>query len=286
MPPHPQTKTNMSNVTSDSAGRDKPRRRSRGGKGRNNQNRQNNSGGPNRNRENGGQRRDRDDRGDGRGRPRKRRPAPVQLTWWQKLLKAVGLYKEPERPKRRERDVKSNTRVAKGARGDSNSHKEPGSGPRKARDRPSGKGPRNRGRDRDDEEPAVDSARLYLGNLAYEVTESDLEELFKGIGPVRRAEIVYNRQTHRSKGYGFIDMLSVDEAKRAVEVLHDQFFMGRQLVVSGAKSQGPVESDSGADEDEVAKPIEADSSANESPGEPTSFDPTAVQSADEGPRAN
>jgi hypothetical protein len=54
---------------------------------------------------------------------------------------------------------------------------------------------------------------------------------------VRNVEIVYNKATHRSKGYGFVDMSHLDDAKRAIDVLHDQFFMGRKLVVSGAKTR-------------------------------------------------
>jgi hypothetical protein len=83
----------------------------------------------------------------------------------------------------------------------------------------------------------VESTRLYIGNLSYDATESDIEELFKGIGPVRSVEVVYNKHTHKSKGYGFVEMLRIDEAKRSVEVLHDQHFMGRQLIVSGAKAK-------------------------------------------------
>jgi RNA recognition motif-containing protein len=87
----------------------------------------------------------------------------------------------------------------------------------------------------------VESPRVYVGNLSYDVSEQDLQELFKGIGGVRNVEIVYNRSTHRSKGYGFVEMLHMDEAMRAVEVLHDQPFMGRKLTVSGAKSKGQDE---------------------------------------------
>lgn len=83
----------------------------------------------------------------------------------------------------------------------------------------------------------MESTRLYIGNLSYDASESDIEELFKGVGPVRNVEIVYNKHTHKSKGYGFVEMLRIDEAKRAVEVLHDQHFMGRQLIVSGAKAK-------------------------------------------------
>ncbi len=89
----------------------------------------------------------------------------------------------------------------------------------------------------------VDGKRLYIGNLSYDAAEHDLEDLLKGVGAVRKIEIVYNRNTHRSKGYGFAEMARVDEAKRAVEVLHDQPFMGRTLIVNGAKSKGPVDSD-------------------------------------------
>jgi RNA recognition motif-containing protein len=79
--------------------------------------------------------------------------------------------------------------------------------------------------------------------LSYDASESDIEELFKGIGPVRSVEVVYNKHTHRSKGYGFVEMLRIDEAKRAVEVLHDQHFMGRQMIVSGAKAKNAEEAE-------------------------------------------
>ncbi|TAG09333.1 MAG: RNA-binding protein [Verrucomicrobia bacterium] len=82
-----------------------------------------------------------------------------------------------------------------------------------------------------------------MGNLSYDVTEQDLQELFKGIGAVRNVEIVYNRATHRSKGYGFVEMVHREEAMRAVEVLHDQPYMGRNMNVSGAKSKGLDERD-------------------------------------------
>jgi RNA recognition motif-containing protein len=82
----------------------------------------------------------------------------------------------------------------------------------------------------------VTTAKLYVGNLSYDATESDLFELFKGVGVVRSAEVVAHRQTERSKGFGFVTMTTVDEAKRAVSELHDKEFMGRKLVVSGAKA--------------------------------------------------
>jgi len=82
----------------------------------------------------------------------------------------------------------------------------------------------------------VTSAKLYVGNLSFDATESDLTELFSGVGSVQSSEVVSHRETQRSKGFAFVTMNSVEEAKRAVETLHDQEFMGRKLVVSGAKT--------------------------------------------------
>jgi RNA recognition motif-containing protein len=63
-----------------------------------------------------------------------------------------------------------------------------------------------------------------------------LHDLFSGIGSVQNVEIVSNRETHRSKGFGFVQLSSVEEAKRAVDELHDKEYMGRKMVVSGAKA--------------------------------------------------
>jgi RNA recognition motif-containing protein len=82
----------------------------------------------------------------------------------------------------------------------------------------------------------VTSPRLYVGNLSFDATESDLFELFNGVGHVQNAEVVSYRHNQRSKGFAFVSMQTIDEAKRAVEELHDKEFLGRKLVVSGAKS--------------------------------------------------
>jgi len=82
----------------------------------------------------------------------------------------------------------------------------------------------------------VTTPKLYVGNLSYDATESDLFDLFKGVGVVKSAEIVSHKYNEKSKGFGFVTMTSVDEAKRAVIELHDKEFMGRKLVVSGAKT--------------------------------------------------
>lgn len=82
----------------------------------------------------------------------------------------------------------------------------------------------------------VTSPRLYVGNLSFDATESDLFELFNGVGQVQNAEVVSYKHNQRSKGFAFVQMQTVEEAKRAVAELHDKEFLGRKLVVSGAKS--------------------------------------------------
>ena len=82
----------------------------------------------------------------------------------------------------------------------------------------------------------VTSPRLYVGNLSFNATESDLFDLFNGVGHVQNAEVVSYKHNQRSKGFAFVQMQTVDEAKRAVSELHDKEFLGRKLVVSGAKS--------------------------------------------------
>jgi RNA recognition motif-containing protein len=100
--------------------------------------------------------------------------------------------------------------------------------------RPEGSAPRREARK--PERIEVTTPRVYVGNLSFDATESDLLELFSGVGSVQNVEIVSNRETHRSKGFGFVQLSSVEEAKRAVDELHDKEYMGRKLVVSGAKA--------------------------------------------------
>jgi RNA recognition motif-containing protein len=88
----------------------------------------------------------------------------------------------------------------------------------------------------------ITTERLYVGNLSYDATESDLFELFQGVGSVRNAEVVVNTRTERSKGFAFVTMASVDEARRAVQELNGKEFMGRPLQLSGAKPIGSGES--------------------------------------------
>jgi hypothetical protein len=95
-------------------------------------------------------------------------------------------------------------------------------------------------RQRKPESIEVTSPRLYVGNLSFDATESDLFELFNGVGHVQNAEVVSYRHNQRSKGFAFVQMQTIEEAKRAVDELHDKEFLGRKLVVSGAKSSEHV----------------------------------------------
>ncbi len=85
--------------------------------------------------------------------------------------------------------------------------------------------------------PPTRNARLYVGNLSYEASESELEDLFKGFGRVRSVEIIYNPRTYKSKGYAFVEMHQLKDAQMAAEVLHGQPFMGRELMVSAASER-------------------------------------------------
>ncbi|MFH1066486.1 MAG: RNA-binding protein [bacterium] len=85
-------------------------------------------------------------------------------------------------------------------------------------------------------EPAeVLTPKLYVGNLSYQTSESDLFDLFSQVGSVSNVEVVRDRQSN-SKGFGFVEMQNIETAKAAAEKYNGLEFMGRQLVVNGAKS--------------------------------------------------
>jgi hypothetical protein len=89
----------------------------------------------------------------------------------------------------------------------------------------------------------ITTPKLYVGNLAYEAAESDLFDLFSKIGAVKNVEVAMDRRANRSKGFGFVEMESLDTAKQAAEQLNRTDFLGRQIVVSGAKlDKRPIQS--------------------------------------------
>ncbi len=77
--------------------------------------------------------------------------------------------------------------------------------------------------------------KLYVGNLAYSVSSSDLESMFSAHGTVQSAEVISDRMTGRSKGFGFVEMGSEEEAQAAISALNGQEQDGRPLTVNEAK---------------------------------------------------
>ena len=77
--------------------------------------------------------------------------------------------------------------------------------------------------------------KLYVGNLAYSVSSSDLEGWFSQFGTVQSAQVIQDRDTGRSKGFGFVEMDTEAEAQAAIQGLHDQEYDGRRLTVNEAK---------------------------------------------------
>ncbi len=77
--------------------------------------------------------------------------------------------------------------------------------------------------------------KLYCGNLSYGVTNADLEALFAEFGPVRSADVIMDRETGRSKGFGFVEMENDSDADAAVDALNDKDHNGRPLKVNEAR---------------------------------------------------
>ena len=77
--------------------------------------------------------------------------------------------------------------------------------------------------------------KLYVGNLSYNVTSSGLEQLFSEYGAVRSAEVIQDRDTGRSKGFGFVEMQEENGARGAIAALDQHEFDGRPLTVNEAK---------------------------------------------------
>ena len=77
--------------------------------------------------------------------------------------------------------------------------------------------------------------KLYVGNLSYKVTDSDLTKMFEPHGTVESAQIIMDRDTGRSKGFGFVEMKTDQEAKTAIAALNGQDSGGRSLTVNEAR---------------------------------------------------
>lgn len=81
--------------------------------------------------------------------------------------------------------------------------------------------------------------KLYVGNLSYNVKIADLEQMFSQIGAVRSAEVIQDRDTGRSKGFGFVEMSDDNAAREATEALNGRDQDGRTLTVNEARPKEP-----------------------------------------------
>ncbi len=86
---------------------------------------------------------------------------------------------------------------------------------------------------------------IYVGNLVWGCTSDDLLKLFSAHGQVARAQIIMDRETGRSRGFGFVEMPNPEEAKKAIEALNGADFNGRPLTVNEAKPREPRPADGG-----------------------------------------
>jgi RNA recognition motif-containing protein len=88
------------------------------------------------------------------------------------------------------------------------------------------------------------STKIYVGNLGFSVANDDLAEKFGAFGTVQSAKVILDRDTNRSKGFGFVEMSSVSEAQDAINSLNGTEFSGRPMTVNEAKPMAPRDNNS------------------------------------------
>jgi cold-inducible RNA-binding protein len=79
------------------------------------------------------------------------------------------------------------------------------------------------------------STKLFVGNLSFNTTENDLQDMFAAFGPVQQVDMIMDRMTGRPRGFGFVTMENKDDAQKAVEALHGKNVDGRDLTVNEAR---------------------------------------------------
>ncbi len=85
----------------------------------------------------------------------------------------------------------------------------------------------------------MNSKKLYVGGLPYSVTEGTLQEIFAAHGTVESATVISDRMTGRSRGFGFVEMSSQEEAQAAIDTLNGTDLEGRNITVNVAKPREP-----------------------------------------------
>ena len=83
--------------------------------------------------------------------------------------------------------------------------------------------------------------KLYVGNISFKATEEDIRELFARSGEVETVKIITDAHTDNPKGFGFVEMATVEDAKKAIDELNGTTFMERAITVAEAKPQEPRE---------------------------------------------
>lgn len=83
--------------------------------------------------------------------------------------------------------------------------------------------------------------KLYVGSISFQATENELKDIFSKIGEVESVKIISDTYTGRSKGFGFVEMVSEEDAHKAIESLNGTTFLNRPIVVNEAKPQRPRE---------------------------------------------
>ncbi len=83
--------------------------------------------------------------------------------------------------------------------------------------------------------------KLFVGSLPYAATDGELKEHFSSAGTVVSANIIMDKMTGRSKGFGFVEMSTDEEAQSAIDMFHEKDFGGRTIVVSIARPKAPRE---------------------------------------------
>ena len=86
-----------------------------------------------------------------------------------------------------------------------------------------------------DDQQVINNAKIFVGNLPWSATSDQLQEIFSQFGAIKEATLISDRMTGRSKGFGFVQMSTEEEANKAVEMFNGQELDGRELVVNIAR---------------------------------------------------
>ena len=110
---------------------------------------------------------------------------------------------------------------------------------------------------------------IYVGNLPYSVRNDELRDAFEEFGTVDSAEVIFDRRTKRSRGYGFVEMANDEEARDAIQALNGTNFQGRELRVDESKPKGEKQTSSKTRNNKRAHSNEGRDAASTKPAEPS-----------------